>query len=79
MFSDTIVSFIRTYVPIIVGTLATWLLTLGVEIDSSALTGVLVSVVTAVYYGVARLLERKYPKFGWLLGRPAEPAYPTQK
>jgi len=75
---DLLISYIRTFVPVAVGSVATWLLTLGVELDAetqaaavTAGTGVLI----AVYYVVARALERKWPAFGFLLGSQVEPEY----
>jgi hypothetical protein len=70
-------SLIRTYVPVVVGSLVAWLITLGVEVDESlqvglitALTGLLI----AVYYTVIRLVERKWPKLSVLLGTTQIPA-----
>ncbi len=75
--SDTIVSNIRTYVPIGVGMAATWAAKeLGAEIDTEAAAGVAVGLATGAYYTAARLLEKRWPKAGWLLGRPGAPTYP---
>ena len=70
-------SLIRTYVPIAVGALLSWLITLGVTLDPSveaglvtALTGVLI----AVYYTVVRLLEKRWPALSVLLGSRLVPA-----
>lgn len=75
---DLLISYIRTFVPVAVGSVASWLLTLGVELDAetqaaaiTAGTGLLI----AAYYVVARALERKWPAFGFLLGSRVEPEY----
>lgn len=81
--SDFATSLIRTYVPIAVGALASYLLTAGIEIDANAQLG-LVTFITAVlqgvYYLVARLLERKMPSIGGLLlGSSKKPEYTEVK
>lgn len=80
--SNLATSLIRTYVPIIVGALASYLLSLGLELDANAQLG-LVSFLTAVlqgaYYLAARLLERKFPQLSFLLGSPAQPKYVQNK
>lgn len=70
-------SLIRTYVPVVVGSLVAWLISLGVAVDTSlqvglvtALTGILI----AVYYTVVRVLERKWPALSVLLGSSQIPA-----
>jgi uncharacterized membrane protein len=69
--SNTFVSFIRTYVPVAVGALISWLVAHDIVLDEEAQTGLtigLTGLVIALYYLVARLLERKWPIFGFLLG-----------
>ena len=76
--SDAIVSLIRTWVPVGVGAALSWLLTLGVELDPDAQAGLiagLTGVVIATYYGLVRLLERKWPVFGVFLGTRRQPEY----
>lgn len=78
--TNTILSLVRTYVPVAVGALAAWLLTLGIELDAEAQTGLTVALtglVVAVYYTVARLLEKRWPVFGILLGSTKQPEYFT--
>lgn len=73
-----VTSLIRTYVPIIVGALVSFLITKGVELDPETQTGLIVAltgVSQAVYYYVARVLERKFPQFSFLLGSSAQPKY----
>ncbi len=69
-------SLIRTFVPIIVGYVATILLKLGVHITGD-LTPLVTAAVTAGYYLVVRTLEHvsQNPKWGWLLGKAATPVY----
>ena len=74
------VSLLRTGVPALVGWLITLAARAGLDLDPSALSGVLVPVAAFVYYAVFRLAEEHVsPKWGWLLcyGRP--PEYPGGK
>ena len=71
--SDTIVSLIRTYVPVLVGTILAFLANKGFEIEVNQ--NAVVAVVIALYYALARALEKWKPIFGFLLGVPKEPAY----
>ncbi len=76
--NDTITSLIRTYVPIVVGALISWLITLGVEVSAEAQTGLVVAltgIVTAAYYTIVRALEKKVPWLGVLLGSAKQPEY----
>jgi hypothetical protein len=77
MLSDTIVSFIRTGVPVVVGAVAAWIARqLGwVTPDTAALAQSLTVLVILGYYSLARFLEKKWSFFGYLLGVPKEPAY----
>ena len=77
--SNTITSLIRTYVPIVVGSLVAWLLTLGVTLDPSAEAGLVTAgtgLLIAVYYTAVRLLEKRWPFLGVLLGSATAPTYP---
>ena len=76
--SDFAVSLIRTNVPVLVGTLIGWLISLGVEVPEGSetpLTAGLVALSIAGYYFAARWLEKRWPAFGYLLGTKAEPTY----
>ena len=42
---------------------------------STGLTTALVALFTGLYYAVARLLEKRWPRLGWLLGAPRQPTY----
>lgn len=70
-------SVARTFVPMIVGAVVTFLTGLGVELDgelATALAGVLFVLFSIVYYIVVRLLEIYVtPKFSWLLGSSTKP------
>lgn len=80
--NDLVVSFIRTYVPIAVGTFLSWLATKGLEIDAQTGAGLiafLTGVLIAAYYGVVRFLERSWPAFGILLGSKKTPEYTEPK
>lgn len=75
-------SIIRTLVPLIVGTVTTFLVSRGVvDAETAAetaaqLTAFLTVVVTGVYYTAARFLEAKIDgRFGWLLGLAKQPGY----
>lgn len=77
---STITSFIRTYVPVAVGSLLSFLLVkFGLELDAETttnLTAALTGVVIGVYYLVARTLEKKWPQVGTiLLGSSKQPVY----
>ena len=73
--SDWAIGHIRTFTPILAGAIATWLLGFGVEIDSGALSVLLTSLLSGVYYAVARRVERRWPQFGLLLGHASPPRY----
>lgn len=80
--SDYLLSLIRTYVPIAVGALISWLATMGLDIDSGAQTGLVVfltALAQGVYYTAVRLLERKWPALGKLLGSAKTPTYEVPK
>ena len=82
MNSDFVTSLIRTYVPIIVGTVVGWLAAKGITVDSNAVAGLtafLSGFFSAVYYLVVRVLERRYPQLGWLLGAAKKPEYASAK
>jgi hypothetical protein len=69
-------SLIRTWVPIIVGAFAAWLLVRGIELDARTQTGLIVSltgVLQALYYTIARVLETRFPGVGVFLGAAKSP------
>lgn len=83
MISNYVISAIRTYVPIGVGLLLTWLASsLHVVIDPSSQAGLValcVAVLSTAYYALVRLLEKKWPKLGILLGAAVKPTYKAAK
>lgn len=68
MLTDAVISFIRTFVPMLVGAAVTWLLKLGIEIDAAALDAVLYAAISGGYYALVRWLEYRWPSLGWLIG-----------
>ncbi|MBX6382010.1 MAG: hypothetical protein IRZ07_03400 [Microbispora sp.] len=80
--NDYVISLIRTWVPVGVGLVITWLAReLGVVLDddtTATAATVAVAVVTAVYYAAARALESRWPALGVLLGAAKTPAYPAR-
>jgi len=72
---DLLVSLKRTLVPIIVGSVAGSFL--SPHVDPAALTSVVSGVISAVYYGVLRLVEGRFPAVGVLLGAKKQPVYVT--
>jgi len=76
--SDLIPSLVRTWVPVAVGGVISWLATQNLQVSGGtqdALATLLTSVVIALYYTVARVLEQKWPALGLLLGSTKQPAY----
>ena len=70
---DLLVSLRRTLVPIIVGSVSGSFL--APYVDPAALTTVVSGVISAVYYGVLRLVEGRVPAVGVLLGARKQPVY----
>lgn len=74
-----VISYIRTGAALLAGVIATWLAThLNVVLDDNTqamLAGLFTAVAGAVYYGVVRALESRWPKLGFLLGVPRTPDY----
>ncbi|MFC8671465.1 hypothetical protein ACFUEN_02180 [Streptomyces griseorubiginosus] len=69
-------SLLRTGVPAAVGWLVAVALSHGLDLDATAVTGVLTPVATFSYYSVFRLAEEQLsPRFGWLLGYARPPKY----
>jgi hypothetical protein len=70
-------SVVRTVVPIIVGFLVALGSKAGLDMNSESLEGFLFPLVMSLYYIVARALESRWAAFGWLLGLPRPPTYPS--
>lgn len=76
--SNYVISLIRTWVPIAIGSVIAWLAAHGLNLDPSATGGFevfLTGVLSGAWYALARLLEAKFPWLGVLLGVPAKLAY----
>jgi|GEM_PF-1291191 len=76
--SDYLVSLIRTAVPTAVGGVLAWLATVGLPIPEDAASSVIVGLtgaIIAVYYGLVRFAEQRWPWVGALLGRRETPSY----
>jgi hypothetical protein len=70
--NDLVTSLIRTWTPIIVGQIAGYLAATGIDVDANAIAGLtafLGALFSGLYYLVVRLIERKYPQAGILLGK----------
>ncbi|MFI1100241.1 hypothetical protein [Streptomyces melanogenes] len=69
-------SLVRTGVPAAVGWVVAVALRHGLDLDPTAVTGVLAPVASFAYYGLFRLAEEHAsPRFGWLLGYARPPKY----
>lgn len=69
--TDTVVRAIRTYVPVLVGTLVTLILKFtGVNLGGMGLEILLTSGITLAWWSLWAYLERKWPWLGWLNGHP---------
>lgn len=76
-----VLSLIRTWVPVIIGSLISWLANLGIEV-SAQYQGILIVIMTAaiigLYYTAVRFLETRFPAIGVLLGAAQPPVYTLQ-
>ena len=78
MLSDIIPSYIRTGVPVAIGSFFGWLLNYNIDLPDEAelaFTTSTTGLVIAIYYAGARAAEQRWPKAGWLLGSPKQPVY----
>jgi hypothetical protein len=76
--SDLSASLIRTYTPALVGGALTLLGGLGLKVPASEVAVATAGgsfVIGSLYYTVVRLIEKRFPKAGWLLGKPQQPTY----
>lgn len=77
--NNLVTSIIRTVIPVLVGTVITWLqINLGVTVDdatSATLVSTATGITIAAYYVAVRWLETRFPKIGWLLGLAKAPGY----
>jgi hypothetical protein len=80
--NDYFLSVIRTYVPIGIGAVLSYIaVRWGIGVDDEMSTNLTIgftALVTAVYYGLIRALEKRWPWIGKLLlglGAAAKPVY----
>ena len=77
--SDQIVSYIRTYAPVLAGAILSWLASLGLDVGAEGNVGLtifLTGLFSALWYLVARKLEERWPSVGrWMLGSSRQPQY----
>lgn len=76
--SDFLLSLVRTWVPILVGAALSWLAVHGVVVDADAQAAAVVAITAAIqgaYYLLVRVLEKRWPGFGVLLGTRQQPEY----
>lgn len=81
MLNDQVVSYIRTWVPALVGLVAGWAVSVGLPVTQgmqNVLTPVLSAAFIGLYYAGVRYAEKRWPAAGWLLGVPKTPAYGTE-
>lgn len=75
---NVVLSLVRTWVPIVVGSVVSWLAGLGLDVNTDAkgaMTVLMTAILIGLYYTVVRLLEKQFPWIGVLLGVPAQPVY----
>lgn len=76
MLSPLFASIVRTGVPVLVGALVAWLVSLGVDVPADVVAEMVAActlLVTVAYYAAARLIERRWPSWSWLLGSASIP------
>jgi len=80
--SSILTGFLRTFVPTLVGAVATWLATMGILVEPTAqnalVSGIilfLASALTSGYYLLVRSLAQKWPVLEILLGSKQTPTY----
>lgn len=73
---DVLVSYIRTGVPIVVGTVVAWVLKhTAFSVDPASIDAWLEPICIGGYYSAVRWGEHKWPPLGWLLGVAKRPVY----
>lgn len=76
--TDLVPALIRTYVPIGVAVLVTWLASVGVIVPdevSATLASAIGGLAGAIYYAAVRWAEARWPKVGVMLGSTKTPTY----
>lgn len=66
-------SLVRTTTPIVAGVAGS--IAASPYLDPFLTERAIAATLAVVYYALARLLERRLPAFGWLLGVPIQPVY----
>lgn len=77
MIKSVFTAAVRRFVPVVVGALVAFLAAHGIHVDSAftaAAVAALGGLAAAGYTALANLLEKYWPKAGWLLGVPARNA-----
>ena len=74
---DMRTAIVRTVVPFITAAIVAWLAERGLDADTESISAMVIAVGGSLWYTVIRVLERKWPQVGWLLGSPKIPTYPT--
>ena len=62
----------RAFVAAIIGSILAWIATKVGKFNTGTFA-TLTPVISGLYYTVVNALEKKYPKFGWLLGTLPQP------
>jgi hypothetical protein len=76
--SNFLIAIIRTMIPVLVGHVIAWFVSIGVALPPDVEAGLALSLGTllaSLYYIGVAWLERKWPWFGWLLGVARNPVY----
>jgi hypothetical protein len=76
--NDLATSLIRTWTPMVVGAILSFLTVHGINLSDDAAKGLgtfLAALFAGLYYLAVRLWEKHYPKAGVLLGSATKPEY----
>lgn len=77
--NDTAIAYIRTYVPILVGSVIAWVAArTGFVVDEQTQAGFVLAfggLVSGIYYALVNVLSKKWPVLGMFLGVAKTPTY----
>lgn len=74
--NDYLVSTVRTVTPMAAGVVLEWVAKrTGIVVPTAQVAPYVAAAGAAVYYGLVRLAEQKWPRVGWLLGWATTPTY----
>lgn len=77
--SDQVVSYIRTYAPILAGGIVSWLISVGIDVGEEGNVGLTIflsGLLMGLWYFIGRQLEKRWPAIGrWMLGSSRQPEY----